>query len=84
VPIETLWVTGASYEFEIHICEGKDRVTVLMFIPLARRYGSERAHTRSWVVRVGDDKVTDAPSVLDATDPPITKTPTSGARLRSS
>jgi hypothetical protein len=80
VPIETLWVTGAGDEFEIHICEGKERVTVVMFIPLVRLYGSERAFTRSWVVRVGAPKATDDAVSLAEGDPPVTKVRMSGAR----
>jgi len=54
VPIDTLWVTGVvEDEFEIHICETEKRVTILLFIPLTRSYGSENARSRSWVVRAG-------------------------------
>src|SRR5438093_1004043 len=31
VPIETLWVTGASDTFEAHLCEGRRQITVLLF-----------------------------------------------------
>jgi hypothetical protein len=53
VPIETFWVTtGPGGNFEIHVCDGDQRVTVLVFIPVDREYGS-RAGSRSWAVRVG-------------------------------
>ena len=54
LPIETLWVSGASEAFELHVCEGRRAVTVLCFIPVQRDYGSERAQARSWVFRVGE------------------------------
>jgi hypothetical protein len=57
LPIETWFVTGARHGFEIHVCEGKRQVTVLMFLPIDHpepgdHYGSRRASSRSWVVRV--------------------------------
>jgi hypothetical protein len=53
VPVETFWVTtGPGGNFEIHVCDGKERVTVLVFIPVDREYGS-RSGWRSWAVRVG-------------------------------
>jgi hypothetical protein len=53
VPIETFWVTtGPGGNFEIHVCDGDERVTVLVFIPVDREYGS-RTGSRSWAVRVG-------------------------------
>lgn len=64
LPIENFWVTGASDEFEVHVCESRDRVTVFMFVPAEdeRPYGSESARSTSWVVRVGDiDVRPDAP-----------------------
>lgn len=54
LPIETMWITGASDDFEVHICEGKRCIIVTMFIPLERSYGSSNANARSWVVRVDD------------------------------
>jgi hypothetical protein len=82
MPIETLWVTGASDAFELHICEGRRAITVLFFIPLdrTRRYGSERARARSWVVRTAttDDDL-DAFGLADPGDPPIVKIQVSGA-----
>jgi hypothetical protein len=53
VPVETFWVTtGPGGNYEIHVCDGEDRVTVLVFIPVDREYGS-RTGSRSWAVRVG-------------------------------
>jgi hypothetical protein len=51
VPIDTFFVTGASEEFELHVCDGKLRVTVLMFMPDERPYGSTRADAKSWILR---------------------------------
>jgi len=76
VPIETLWVTGASDDFELHICEGPGHVTVLLFIPLVRAYGSKRASKKSWVVRVGS--LREDGETLDPADPPIIKVQVSG------
>lgn len=53
LPIETLWMTGASDEFEIHVCDGERVVTVLWLIPVVRPYGSERAKATSWMVGAG-------------------------------
>ena len=78
MPIETFWLTGASHEFELHICEGRTRVTVVMFIPRTRRYGSKRARSRSWVIRIGEPREPDA-ELLDGADPPIVKVRLSGA-----
>jgi hypothetical protein len=83
LPIETFWVTGASDSLEVHICEGERHVTVTVFIPTDRRYGSERAESKSWVVRVartGDDR--DIPP-LDGGDPPVLAVQTSGRRQSS-
>jgi hypothetical protein len=77
-PIETFWVTGASDEFEVHICEGKRQVTVIMLIPLVRRYGSKRARSKSWAVRVGGLRDADAER-LDEHDPATVKIQLSGA-----
>jgi hypothetical protein len=53
VPIETFWVTtGPGGNYEIHVCDGEERVTVLAFIPVDREFGS-RSGPRSWAVRVG-------------------------------
>ena len=64
LPIENFWVTGAADEFEVHVCESRDRVTVFMFVPeeAERPYGSHSETSTSWVVRVGDiDVRPDAP-----------------------
>jgi hypothetical protein len=77
VPIDTLWVTGASDEFEAHVVEGERRVTVVMCIPLDRSYGSERARSRSWAIRApgeGDEGAIR----LDEGDEPIVMVSTSG------
>jgi hypothetical protein len=82
LPIDTLWVAGASDEFEVHVCEGQRRVTVTLLIPIVRLYGSERAKSKSWVVRVareGDEGAT----VLDRGDPPVVAVQTSGPRPSS-
>src|SRR4051794_32883109 len=73
LPIETLWVTGASDDFELHICEGKRSIIVTLFIPLERSYGSRNATARSWVVRVDDE------SAADDGDVPVAMIQTSGS-----
>ena len=87
VRIENFWVTGAGKDFELHICEGTDRIVCFMFVPdedvpdeERRRYGSNRAQHRSWVVRAGDiDVDADVPRVqLDDGDPPILRIQVSG------
>ena len=83
VAIETFWITGAGEEFEIHICESRERVNVFMIVPGEdnRPYGSEGAHARSWVVKVGgiDEVKSDAERAsLDAGDPPVFKIQVSG------
>ena len=55
LPIETLWITGATDAFEVHVVESSRRVTVVMCIPLERSYGSHRARSRSWVFRAGEE-----------------------------
>jgi hypothetical protein len=58
-PIETFWVTASGADFELHICEGDRSVLVFFFVPgeEGRRYGSARAASKSWVVRVDDPAV---------------------------
>ena len=56
--VETFWLTGFGDDFEIHVHDGPDRVTMFMVIPRDRPYGSERARTRSYVVREGDSAMT--------------------------
>jgi hypothetical protein len=55
-PIETFWVTATGADFELHICEGHHSVVLFLFVPReeGRKYGSIRAQSRSWVVRVDD------------------------------
>jgi hypothetical protein len=85
VPIETFWVTGTSDEFEVHLCDGKRRVTLFLFIPVDdREYGSERADTTSWIVRAGGADDADVMSLLDDDDPPIVIQQGSGARSAAS
>ena len=58
-PIETFWVTATGDDFELHICEGHQSVVLFFFVPReeGRKYGSARAQSRSWVVRVDDPAV---------------------------
>ena len=43
-PIESHWVTGAGDDFELHIVADPHLVTVLIFIPADRDYGSTPRH----------------------------------------
>jgi hypothetical protein len=54
--IETFWVTATGADFELHICEGHRSVVLFFFVPRQedRKYGSTRALSRSWVVRLDD------------------------------
>lgn len=81
VPLETLWLTGPTDEFELHICESPRSVTVVLFIPLVRDYGSEHAQARSWVIRTGgsSDEI-DTIGLPDPGGPPLVKIQTSGPR----
>lgn len=54
VPIESFWVTRAGAELEMHISAGPQRVVVFISTPIERNYGSMRATSRSWTVRIGD------------------------------
>ena len=64
LPIDTFFVTGASDEFEFHVCEGTHQITVLMFMPkdseYGRSYGSSRARAKSWIFRTGRPDDSDA------------------------
>jgi hypothetical protein len=80
VPIETFWLTGASGEFEVHVCTGKQKITVFLFIPTARRYGSTRAATQSFAVRVGGLRDDDARTVDDGKRPQIVSVQLSGSK----
>ena len=54
-------LTGFADTFEIHVHDGKDRVTMFMVLPEendVRTYGSHNATTPSFVVREGDLEVT--------------------------
>jgi hypothetical protein len=59
VPIESFFITGPGDDYEFHICSGRDRVTVFTLVPHSRDYGSKRADTQTWVVRIGDDAAID-------------------------
>jgi len=81
VPIETFWVRGAGEDFEVHVHDGVERVTVFWFVPLERDYGSTKTQTSSWVIRVGnlDDVDADAPRVpLDDEPDPVLMIQVSG------
>jgi len=83
VPIENFWIAGAGPDVELHICDARDRVVCFMFTPVAdtRKYGSERAQSRSWIVRAGDLAEIDerAPrEVLDGDNPSIVSIQVSG------
>ena len=78
-PIETFFVVGASRNFELHICDGERAVTVFMIMPEERPYGSERASSKSWVVRVGGLRER-ADEALDQADLPVIKTQVSGVK----
>jgi hypothetical protein len=78
VPIDTLWVTGAGDDFEVHICDGERHVTVVMFIPLTREYGSKRAKARSWVVRAAGDGEPENARVFDEGDTRVAMVQVSG------
>lgn len=77
LPIDTLWVTGASDEFEAHVVESPRRVTVVLCIPLDRSYGSQRARSRSWAIRAPRDGDEDGVR-LDDGDEAIVMVATSG------
>jgi hypothetical protein len=51
LPVETFWVTGAGDDFEVHVSDGVNHVTVFMIVP-GDDYpaGSFRAFAKSWVV----------------------------------
>lgn len=50
VPIESLWMSGASSVFEVHLVDGARQVTALLMVPQEREWGSERSESTSWVV----------------------------------
>lgn len=80
VPLETLWITGASETFEVHVCEGFQLVTVVLLIPPSDRgdYGSTRAENRSFVVRVGKDSDPEQAVLPDRGESSIVMVQTSG------
>jgi hypothetical protein len=75
--IETFWVTGASDDFEIHICEGRHAVMVFVFIPGVEG-GSLNSEFRSWVVRVRAEPYDRDVEVLNDEEPAIVKLQVSG------
>lgn len=82
LPIETLWVTTGSGEFELFINEGKHQVTVMVFVPssrrkLARVVPDTGASRRTWVVRVDREGVGD--KLNRSRTKPIVKLLVSGA-----
>ena len=62
-PIETVWVSGESGDFELHVVEGRRQVTVVVFVPLPfddviGGGGGESAkltNTKAWAIYPGDD-----------------------------
>ena len=78
LPIDTLWITGASDSFEVHVCEGTRQITLVMFIPVARKYGSRNAAARSWVFRVAADDDPGDARLPDEGEPAIAMVQTSG------
>jgi hypothetical protein len=78
LPIDTLWITGASDTFEVHLCEGTRQITLAMFIPVTRAYGSRNATARSWVLRAaGADDPSEARLPHDG-EPAVAMVQTSG------
>jgi hypothetical protein len=63
VPMDTLWVTGATDAFEVHVSEGTRRVTVLVCIPErdAPRVGSRRAKSKSFKFDAKEQRRTSGP-----------------------
>jgi hypothetical protein len=57
VPLETFWVTGAGNDFEVHVSDGDDHVTVFMIVTGTPGddipAGSKKARNKSWVVTSG-------------------------------
>jgi hypothetical protein len=76
LPIDTFFVAGASEEFELHVCEGERRVTVFIFMPEGRPYGSRRASSTSWIFRTARDD--DRAEPLDDEDPRVVMIQRSG------
>ncbi|MGZ8751904.1 MAG: hypothetical protein ACXW1S_02890 [Acidimicrobiia bacterium] len=80
-PIESFWVTGPGTELGVHISAVPQRVLVFISTPVARRYGSYNATSRSWTVRIGDitELDPDAPrEALDDGPDPVLKIQVSG------
>jgi hypothetical protein len=80
-PIESFWVTGPGTELGVHISAGAQRVFVFIATPAEHNYGSKRAVSRSWVVRIGDliEIDPDAPrEELDDEPDPVLKIQVSG------
>ena len=90
VPMDSLWVTGASDEFEVHVSEGPRRVTVLVCIPDrdAPDGGSRRARSSSSAFSAQSSRRTSGREpgtevVDEGGDTPIVRTQTSAGRTSS-
>ena len=82
VPVETFWGSGAGDEFELHVTDGFDRVTVFMLVPPGEgvMHSSERAHNKSWVVTAGERVPDDGRPVEELVPQGIVKIEVSGKR----
>jgi hypothetical protein len=65
-PIETVWVSGESGDFEVHVVEGDRQVTVVVFVPLptdeligAGGQSAKLARNRSWAIYPADQVASD-------------------------
>lgn len=62
-PIETVWISGESGDFEVHVVDGKRQVTVAVFVPLPfddviggpGGASAKLADRRAWAIYPGDD-----------------------------
>jgi hypothetical protein len=82
VPMDSLWVIGASDEFEVHVSESPRRITVLVCIPDrdAPKGGSRRARSSSSAFVAQDRGLASGGEVVDDGDTPIVRTQTSAGR----
>jgi hypothetical protein len=84
VPLETFWVSGAGDEFEVHISDGREHVTLFMVVPGVAGdervpAGSSRAWAKSWVVTAGERTADgDRPDAQPLTSGPVRKFEVSG------
>jgi hypothetical protein len=73
VPIKTFWMTGAgNEEFEMHICDGREQVSVTLLVPEVEGGSYEEGSPESWVVRNGADG---EPGVEQTSGPPNPQKP---------